>query len=424
MLPVLTYTRRTPRATRSAGATRPSPRASARAQLGLDGARSRGGRSAGEECSGYWPAGRPPSTSTPTSPTPSPLPRRDRRRGVRREVGLELLVETARLWRSLGHHDADGGFRIDGVTGPDEYSAIADNNVYTNLMAQRNLLTRPTARAAPPTLAAALGVDEESGAPGATPPRRCSSPTTTLWAFTRSSRRASPATRAGTSTTPRPSKYPLLLHFPYFDLYRKQVVKQAGPGARDAPVRRRVHRGAEGAQLRLLRGADRARLVAVGLHPGGDRGRGRPPRPRLRLPRRGGADRPRRPARQHARRRPHRLAGGRVDRGRRRLRRHARAGRGRSRERVGIADALLAQLRRRGQTDPRRAPTASATTGPGRARRRRARSPGAGLAGDVCCWTGDRASIAANKVAGIRRRCARRADRTAPGAGTTPTCWR
>ncbi len=30
-------------------------------------------------------------------------------------------------------------FRIDGVTGPDEYSAIADNNVYTNLMAQRNL---------------------------------------------------------------------------------------------------------------------------------------------------------------------------------------------------------------------------------------------------------------------------------------------
>ena len=58
-------------------------------------------------------------------------------------------------------------------------------------------------------------------------------------------------------------------------------------------VRRRVHRRGEGARLRLLRGADRARLVAVGLHPGGDRGRGRPPRPRLRLPRRGGADRPR-----------------------------------------------------------------------------------------------------------------------------------
>ena len=40
----------------------------------------------------------------------------------------------------LGHHDVGGSFRIDGVTGPDEYSAIADNNVYTNLMARRNLL--------------------------------------------------------------------------------------------------------------------------------------------------------------------------------------------------------------------------------------------------------------------------------------------
>src|SRR5205814_353371 len=56
------------------------------------------------------------------------------------DVGLELLVETARLWRSLGHHDAEGRFRIDGVTGPDEYSAVADNNVFTNLLAQRNML--------------------------------------------------------------------------------------------------------------------------------------------------------------------------------------------------------------------------------------------------------------------------------------------
>ena len=41
-----------------------------------------------------------------------------------------------------------------------------------------------------------------------------------------------------------------------------------------------------------------------------DRGRGRPPRPRLRLLRRGRADGPRRPRAQHARRGPHRLAGG------------------------------------------------------------------------------------------------------------------
>jgi Trehalose and maltose hydrolases (possible phosphorylases) len=45
------------------------------------------------------------------------------------------------LARTLRPH---GGFRIDGVTGPDEYSAVADNNVYTNLMAQRNLRAAAT----------------------------------------------------------------------------------------------------------------------------------------------------------------------------------------------------------------------------------------------------------------------------------------
>src|SRR5207245_3846276 len=80
------------------------------------------------------------------------------------EVGLALLVETARLWRSLGHHDAEGRFRIDGVTGPDEYSAIADNNVYTNLLAQRNLRAAATAAERHPNRAAELGVDAEEAA--------------------------------------------------------------------------------------------------------------------------------------------------------------------------------------------------------------------------------------------------------------------
>jgi alpha,alpha-trehalose phosphorylase len=55
-------------------------------------------------------------------------------------VGLELLVETAQLFISLGHHDPHGDWHVDGVTGPDEYSSIADDNVYTNLMAARNLV--------------------------------------------------------------------------------------------------------------------------------------------------------------------------------------------------------------------------------------------------------------------------------------------
>ena len=91
-----------------------------------------------------------------------------------REVGLELLVETARLWRSLGHHDADGRFRIDGVTGPDEYSAIADNNVYTNLMAQQNLRAAADAvERHPRPRRGARSRHRGGGRAGATPPRRC-----------------------------------------------------------------------------------------------------------------------------------------------------------------------------------------------------------------------------------------------------------
>lgn len=43
----------------------------------------------------------------------------------------EVLVETARLFLDVGHWK-DGQFRIDGVTGPDEYTCIVNNNYYTN----------------------------------------------------------------------------------------------------------------------------------------------------------------------------------------------------------------------------------------------------------------------------------------------------
>ena len=78
-----------------------------------------------------------------------------------RDVGVELLVETARLWASLGHHDPMDGFRIDGVTGPDEYSAVTDNNVYTNLMAQQNLRAAADAAERHPDRARALGVEAD-----------------------------------------------------------------------------------------------------------------------------------------------------------------------------------------------------------------------------------------------------------------------
>jgi alpha,alpha-trehalose phosphorylase len=55
--------------------------------------------------------------------------------------GAEMLVETARLWLDLGFYSArrEGKFCIHGVTGPDEYNTVVDNNAYTNLMARENL---------------------------------------------------------------------------------------------------------------------------------------------------------------------------------------------------------------------------------------------------------------------------------------------
>jgi alpha,alpha-trehalose phosphorylase len=57
------------------------------------------------------------------------------------ECGAEMLVETARLWYDLGFFSdrKDGRFCINGVTGPDEYKTVVNNNTYTNLMARENL---------------------------------------------------------------------------------------------------------------------------------------------------------------------------------------------------------------------------------------------------------------------------------------------
>ena len=51
----------------------------------------------------------------------------------------EVLVETARLYLDVGHLRG-GLFRIDGVTGPDEYTCIVDNNYYTNAGAANTFL--------------------------------------------------------------------------------------------------------------------------------------------------------------------------------------------------------------------------------------------------------------------------------------------
>ncbi|HEX6459221.1 MAG TPA: glycoside hydrolase family 65 protein [Thermoleophilaceae bacterium] len=197
------------------------------AQLGLRGAAFPWRTIRGEECSGYWPAGT--AAFHINADIADAVVRYQAASGdeaFERRVGLELLVETARLWRSLGHYDAAGRFRIHGVTGPDEYSALANNNVYTNLMAQRNLRAAADSAERHPRRAAELGVNHDEAAGW-----RAAAQTMLVpydenlgihpqaegfiehppWDFTATA----------------PEQYPLLLHFPYFDLYRKKVVKQA-----------------------------------------------------------------------------------------------------------------------------------------------------------------------------------------------------
>jgi alpha,alpha-trehalose phosphorylase len=195
--------------------------------LGLKGAAFPWRTIRGQECSGYWPAGLAAfHINADIADAVARYHAATEDDAFEQAAGLELLVETARLWRSLGHHDAEGRFRIDGVTGPDEYSAIADNNVYTNLMAQRNLQAAVDAVQRNGDRAAELGVDSEESADWRDAADAMLIPYD-------SARKVHPQAEAFTQhqvwdfDSTAPEQYPLLLHFPYFDLYRKQVVKQA-----------------------------------------------------------------------------------------------------------------------------------------------------------------------------------------------------
>ncbi|WUK45370.1 glycoside hydrolase family 65 protein [Nocardioides sp. NBC_00368] len=55
--------------------------------------------------------------------------------------GVDILVETSRMWADLGfwRHNGEPSFHIHGVTGPDEYTTVVNNNLFTNVMARYNL---------------------------------------------------------------------------------------------------------------------------------------------------------------------------------------------------------------------------------------------------------------------------------------------
>ncbi|MBQ1095135.1 glycoside hydrolase family 65 protein [Streptomyces sp. b94] len=228
VLPVLTYTE--PKAVAEALRWRRDTLPAARdraTQLGLRGAAFPWRTIDGSEGSAYWPAGT--AAFHVAADIAHAAVRYTAATGdtdFERDTALELLVETARLWRSLGHHDHHGVFHIDGVTGPDEYSAIAYDNTYTNLMARSNLLAAADVCERHPDEAARLGVDDEESAAWRDAAESVHIPYNEELGvheqhsgFTSHQRWDFAATAA--------DQYPLMLHFPYFDLYRKQVIKQS-----------------------------------------------------------------------------------------------------------------------------------------------------------------------------------------------------
>ena len=263
------------------------------------------------------------------------------------------------MWASLGHHTPDGEWHVDGVTGPDEYSAVADDNVFTNLMAARNLRTAVAACPRHPDRAHALRRHrpraDRVGAgrrPRARAVRRAAA------ACTRS--REGFTDYAVWDFEAYRDRYPLLLNAPYVQLYRKQVCKQADLVLALHWCGDALHRRGEGPRRRLLRAHHGARLVAVGVHAGGDVRRGGAPRARPRVRPRGRAGRPARPARQQPRRPAPRLAGRGVGRRGRGVRRAARGRR--------AALARPAAAARHHPPGVRAAPSGHAAAGRGDAR--------------------------------------------------------
>jgi alpha,alpha-trehalose phosphorylase len=150
------------------------------------------------------------------------------------EVGTEMLVETARLWEDLGFFAADGAFHIHGVTGPDEYTTVVDDNTFTNLMARLNLRYAAESvrrlEAEHPEAYVAL-VDEVELEPEEL--ERWERAAEAMHVPFDAERGIHPQdTRFlerevwDLDATP-PDKFPLLLHYHPLEIYRRQVIKQA-----------------------------------------------------------------------------------------------------------------------------------------------------------------------------------------------------
>jgi alpha,alpha-trehalose phosphorylase len=152
------------------------------------------------------------------------------------EHGAEMLVEIARLYADLGcyDHDEPRRFHLHGVTGPDEYTAVVDDNLYTNAMAQFSLrfaaasleLVGAQAPDAHAALVARLGVT-----PSEVNSWRAAADAMHLGYDEQLGIHAQDATfltheRWDFDDVPA-DRYPLLLNFHPLVIYRHQVLKQA-----------------------------------------------------------------------------------------------------------------------------------------------------------------------------------------------------
>lgn len=150
--------------------------------------------------------------------------------------GAEMLLETARIWMDIGHFEPrlDGQFCIDEVTGPDEYTALVNNNLYTNAMAKMHLgFAAETARrlqADYPDVFADLAtrIELEPGEVEAweRAAERMSLPYDETLGIHKQDDGFLEKKAWDFAGTPK-ENYPLLLHYHPLVIYRHQVCKQA-----------------------------------------------------------------------------------------------------------------------------------------------------------------------------------------------------
>jgi alpha,alpha-trehalose phosphorylase len=182
----------------------------------------------GQECSGYWPAGT--AAMHVNADIASAVQRYVDWTGdeeFHRERALELLVETARLWMALGHYGPDDRYHIDGVTGPDEYSAIVRDNTYTNLMAARNLVAAAEAVERFPDKAREFDVSPIEADSWRRAADSIAVPYSDELQLPEQDLGFTSREQWDFDAAERLNRYPLLLNAPYFQIYRKQVIKQA-----------------------------------------------------------------------------------------------------------------------------------------------------------------------------------------------------